>query len=109
VLLYRATRHNPPTEEDMSSDWDLGERPPEPYKPRDVASYKAVSTFDSLEKAAAKARNRNLGEYVAEIDAPDSVERKHSPESGHVELRDTTPAQLLGYLSGNVWRVDEVG
>jgi hypothetical protein len=103
VHLYRATRNNPPTEEDMKSHWDLGKRPP---RPRDEASYREVSVFDTLEAAARKARARRLGDYIARLEVPDEVAMTRSP-SGHVGLSGTNPAQLLGYVQ-HVRGVDEV-
>jgi len=104
VHLYRATRNNPPTEEDMKSHWDLGKRP---LHPRDEASYREVSVFDTLEAAARKARAFRLGAYIARLEVPDGVAMTRSPSSGHVGLAGTNPAQLLGYVQ-HVQGVDEV-
>jgi hypothetical protein len=62
VRLYRATKNNPPTDEDMMSYWDLGRRPPrtedDPRYEQDKAAYEEVSTFVTAEEAAAKAKAR---------------------------------------------------
>lgn len=58
MQLYRITRNDPPTVDDMKSHWDLGKRP---ARLRDEAAWKEVSVFDSAERAAAKVRARDLG------------------------------------------------
>jgi len=113
VLLYRVTHHNPPTLDDMKSYWDLGRRPPlvqltDGYKRDDERAYKGVSTFDTRERMAAKARALALGEFVAELDVPASVELAVNPRTGHTRLHGTTPEQLIGYVR-NVWQVDDAG
>ena len=104
MRLYRITRTDPPTEHDMQSHWDRGHRP---ARPQDEAAYKEVSVFVSAELAAAKARARNLGEYIAELDVPDGAPMTLNPGSGHVGLIGTTPGQLLDMVQ-NVQRVDGV-
>jgi len=104
VHLYRATRNDPPTEEDMKSHWDLGKRP---SLPRDEASYREVSVFDTPEAAARKARAYGLGDYIACLDVPDETAMTRSPSSGHVGLAGTNPAQLLGCVQ-DVQTVDEI-
>lgn len=104
MKLYRVTRNNPPVVDDMKSHWDLGKRP---AKERDEASYKEVSTFETPQAAAAKARARGLGMYIAELEVPESTVGSRTASSGHVGLAGTTPEQLLGYVQ-QVMRVDEV-
>ena len=108
MRLYRVTKSNPPTEEDMMSYWDLGRRPgrprDDPRYERDKAAYEEVSTFVTTEEAAAKARARNLGEYIAELEVPDDTQM--SVGGGHRGLIGTTPGQLLGMVR-NVRPVDE--
>jgi hypothetical protein len=50
--------------------WDLGKRPSDS---RSEAAYREVSAFDTPEAAATKARARNLGEYIAELEVPDET------------------------------------
>lgn len=108
MRLYRVTKSNPPTEEDMMSYWDLGKRPArredDPRYEGDRAAYEEVSTFVTAEEAAAKARARNLGDYIAELEVPD--ETPMSEKRGHRGLVGTTPSQLLGMVR-NVQGVDE--
>lgn len=104
MQLYRITKSNPPTQDDMKSHWDLGRRP---GRPSDEASYREVSVFDTREAAARKARALQLGEFIAELEVPDAVPRSYSAHSGHVGLRETTPEQLLGYVR-RVQRLDQV-
>lgn len=92
MRLYRATRSNPPTERDMLSHWDLGKRPSDP---RSEAAFKEVSTFDTLEAAARKARAARLGEYIAELEVPDATPHSYKQSTGHIGLQGTTPEQLL--------------
>lgn len=109
MRLYRVTKNDPPTEEDMMSYWDLGRRPArkadDPRYEEDKAAYEEVSTFVSAEEAAAKARARNLGDYIAELEVPDGAPM--SAVRGHRGLIGTTPDQLLGLVLG-VRRVDEL-
>jgi hypothetical protein len=72
---------------------------------RDKAAYEEVSVFATAEEAAAKARTRNLGDYIAELEVPD--ETPMSSKGGHRGLIATTPSQLLGMVR-NVQSVDEV-
>jgi len=88
----------------MKSHWDLGKRP---SQPRDEASYREVSVFDTIEAAVRKARARSLGDYIACLDVPDEVAMSRNPSSGHVGLAGTSPAQLLGYVQ-HVQAVDEI-
>ena len=89
----------------MMSYWDLYvERRPQGR--RDEAAWKEVSTFVTAELAASKARARNLGWYVAELEVPEDAVASRA-ESGHVGLSGLTPRQLLGMVQ-NVRRVDEV-
>jgi hypothetical protein len=56
-------------------------------------------------EAASKAKARNLGDYIAELEVPD--ETPMSVRGGHRGLIGTTPGQLLGVVR-NVQGVDEV-
>ena len=89
--------------------WDLGRRPARPEDdPRyegDRAAYEEVSTFVTAGEAAAKAKARNLGGYIAELEVPDDAPM--SAKGGHRGLIGTTPAQLLGMVQ-NVQGVEEV-
>ncbi len=93
----------------MMSYWELGRRPnrPEddPKYEGDRAAYEEVSVFATAEQAAAKARARNLGDYIAELEVPD--ETPMSGQGGHRGLIGTTPAQLLAMVQ-DVRAVDEV-
>ncbi len=71
----------------------------------DKAAYEEVSVFVTAEEAAAKARVRHLGDYIAELEVPD--ETPMSSKGGHRGLIGTTPGQLLGMVR-NVQSVDEV-
>lgn len=62
-----------------------------------VRLYQGVSTFETLEMAIEKAVEAELGDFVAELEVPDSVAR-NSNGRGHVDLEGTTPAQLLQYV-----------
>ncbi|MGI8449338.1 MAG: hypothetical protein ACR2MP_19600 [Streptosporangiaceae bacterium] len=79
----------------MRSHWDLGRRP---TNPSGEAAYREVSTFNTAEAAASKARLLGLGEFVAELEVPDTVVMKIKAATGHVGLSGTDPAQLLGYV-----------
>jgi hypothetical protein len=104
VRLYRVTKNDPPTEEDMMSYWDLYvERRPQGSG---EVSWKEVSTFVTAELAAAKARARNLGEYIAELEVPEDAIASRAP-SGHVGVSGLTPHQLLSMVQ-NIRRVDDV-
>lgn len=87
----------------MKSHWDLGKRP---VRKQDEASWKEVSTFETAAAAAAKARARNLGDYIAELEVPENAIGSRA-SSGHVGLRGTTPEQLLECVQGIV-RVADV-
>jgi hypothetical protein len=93
----------------MMSYWDLGRRPlrreGDPKYEGDKAAYEEVSVFATAEAAAAKARARNLGGYIAELEVPDDAPM--SSKGAHRGLIGTTPSQLLGMVR-NVHRVDEV-
>jgi len=106
MRIYRIIKNNPPTESDMLSHWDLGKRPV-PHTPRNEAAYKEISTFDTPEAAAAKARARDLGEYIAELDVPDETPYSYVASTGHAGLRGTTPGGLLACVQ-HVRRVDEI-
>jgi hypothetical protein len=103
VRLYRVTKNDPPTPDDMKSHWDVGKRP---SRKQDEDAYKEVSTFETAEAAAAKARARNLGDYIAELEVPDQAIRSRA-RSGHVGLYGMTPEELLGCIQ-SILRVDDV-
>lgn len=108
VLVYRVSGHNPPEEDDMKSQHQLGTVPRRPLRPEDEVAWREVSTFDTREKAAQMSCERKLGDYIVELEIPDEIERSQDPTTGHVGLRGTTPDQLLGCVR-NVWHRDEVG
>lgn len=89
------------------SYWDLGRRPEPPSGRSIEARLREVSTFATAELAVAKARARNLGEYIAELEVPEAAIASHAAESGHVGLSGLTPSQLLGMVQ-NVRHLDEV-
>jgi hypothetical protein len=104
VRLYRVTRNNPPTENDMKSAWDLGRRP---TRESGEALFRRVSTFSTAAAAASKAQLLGLGDFIAELEVPDTVAMTDPVPSGHLGLSGTTPTQLLGYVQ-NVRPVNEV-
>ena len=61
------------------------------------AAWKEVSVFDSAERAAAKARARDLGEFLAVLEVPDETPMSHGNQ-GHKGLIGTTPEELLAYV-----------
>jgi hypothetical protein len=94
----------------MKSHWELGRRPPQQgnqaaYR-RDVEAYQEVSTFETPQAAAEKARIRGLGEYIAELEVPQSAIGSRTPSSSHVGLKGLTPEQLLSSVL-SVVRVDD--
>jgi hypothetical protein len=105
VRLYRVTRNNPPTEDDMKSAWELGRRPSS-GRVQDEVKFKEVSVFSTPEAAAAKARARELGDYIAELEIPERLIGSRTPATGHYGLTGTTPGQLLGLVQ-NVQQVQE--
>ena len=97
MVLYRVVRANPPTTRDFRSPSDAGRAIPSPELER---TFRSVSTFITQE-AAAQANRRfrgRLGSFIARLEVPDTVAR--TQEGQHVDLHDTTPEQLLGYVSG---------
>ena len=103
MRLYRVTKNNPPIADDMKTHWDLyPER--RPVRSKDQAAWKEVSTFVTAELAARKARLHKLGEYIAELEVPDTAPM--TIKGGHVGLIGTTPDQLLGMVR-NVQPLDE--
>lgn len=87
----------------MKSHWDLGRRP---ARKQDEEAYKEVSTFETASAAAKKARARNLGSYIAELEVPDSAIGSRG-SSGHVGLQGMAPEQLLDCIQSIVL-VDDV-
>jgi len=85
-----------PGPNDFISYWDLGRRPRE-HRKNQIEGYKQVSTVETLEKALEYALQYDLGSHVAELEVPDSVDRKVSGR-GHVGLIGTTREQLIGYI-----------
>jgi hypothetical protein len=63
--------------------------------------------FETPEAAAQKASTRNLGDYIAELEVPESAIGSHNPLSGHMGLKETTPEQLLGCIQ-DIIRVEDV-
>lgn len=106
MLVYRVTKHDPPTEEDMLSAWELGRRP-DPLTPGSEAVFREVSTFNTPQAAALKAQAFGLGDYIATLDIPDTVTATVKETTGHVGLAGATPEELLGYVQ-NVQPVDDV-
>jgi hypothetical protein len=92
--LFRVIRRNPPTARDFESPLAKGRKPPGPEQEE---GYRAVSTFITLELARHKAIDLRLGDFVAELEVPAAVEQ-HPDAEGHVDLENTTPEQLLGYV-----------
>jgi len=90
----------------MKSHWDLGRRPANPT-PRDEEAYREVSTFNSAQAAAHKARARGLGDYIATLEVPDTVNKTIKESTGHVGLSGTAPDELLGYVQ-SVQTVEDV-
>ena len=103
MRVYWITKNDPPTEDDMKSHWDLGRRP---ASQRDEAVYKEVSVFETSEAAATKARARNLGEYIAELEVPDTMIGSRNPQTRHCGLTGTTPDQLLDLVQ-DVQQIDQ--
>lgn len=94
MRLYRAVRNDPPTEADFQSPWEQGRHPPKPQLER---AWKAVSTFRTFDKAVDKAIQYDLGDFIAELDVPDSVQKQVNA-TGHADLENATPGELLGYV-----------
>lgn len=94
--MFRVTKSNPATEADFISYWDTGRRPPR-RRPELERSFKAISCFDTLARACAKAMEYQLGEHVAELDVPESVAVVQS-HTGHIDLEKTTPGELMRYI-----------
>lgn len=92
----------------MMSYWDLGRRPArteaDPRYEGDRAAYEEVSVFVTAGEAAAKAKARNLGDFIAELEVPDDTPM--SAKGSHRGLIGTTPGQLLGMVQ-NVHGVEE--
>lgn len=95
--MFRAVKGNPPVRQDFECYWDQGGRPERRTSPAQIRTFKSVSTFDTLERARAKASALGLGRYIAELKLPDDVKRQIRA-TGHVDLEETTPEQLLGYV-----------
>ena len=73
----------------------------------------AVSTLDTLDLAARRARDLGLGDWIAELSVPDEVRAEvgqptppRRPRGRHVSLW-ATPSQLLSYVVG-VTAVEQV-
>lgn len=91
MRLFRAVRSNPPTKADFTSPWDAGRRPP---RPELEGKWRSVSTFVDFDKAVDKAAQFNLGDFIAALEVPDTVQKKVDP-TGHVDLINATPGELL--------------
>lgn len=94
MRLFRVVRTNPPTLDDFKSHAELGRRR---GRHSDERSWRAVSTFVSVELATEKARTYRLGTYLSELEVPDSIQQTQS-RTGHVDLEKTTPEELIGYV-----------
>lgn len=90
MRLYRVTRNDPPSLNDFQSAWDRGRRP---ARPSDERTFRAVSTFTSVDAAIRTAERFDLGEFIAELEVPDETSKTIRGE--HVSLHDLTPDQLL--------------
>ena len=83
MKVYRVTATNPPTIEDLKSNKEKGLTPRTP-EIRDPKIYEAVSTWETFEQAADKARAySSLGNYVAELDVADKWCYTGLPTVGH--------------------------
>lgn len=101
LRLYRIVRSNPPSWVDFLSNLvkDLPPRLPERLDPLDWAS---ISTFDSFDEAARRARRYNLGAFVAELAVPRESERlflRQTYGRGHYSVLGG-PLTLLNTVAG---------
>jgi hypothetical protein len=98
-VFYRVLRTNPPTRDDFKSYLALG-RPPGPNPtPRRLRAWAGVSVYDTAAVAHAKARDYNLGSFVAELHIPEDapVQAEGPGQSGHVNLY-AEPDELLRFV-----------
>lgn len=106
--LYRVCRRNPPSPEDLMSHEAQGKQPPRNAPPEVLESWERVSTLTTKGLAREIADEARLGEWVATLEVPESVEvkvgRPRRSPGRHVDLIGTTPEQLRGYIS----RVDRI-
>lgn len=96
MRVFRVTKSNPATEADFISAWDAGRRPPR-RRPDLERSFRAISCFDTLARARAKAVEYHLGEHVAELEIPKSIPFIQN-QTGHVDLEKTSSADLVRYI-----------
>ncbi|HEV8636530.1 MAG TPA: hypothetical protein VG370_20110 [Chloroflexota bacterium] len=86
--FFRIT-HRPPTVEDFQSNREKG-RDPMPTEIADPWEYAGISTFDSFDGAARKAREvgGRFGWYVTRIGVPEGAGAtgRCSPRTGHCTL-----------------------
>lgn len=94
--LFRNVRSDPPQVADFRSQWDKGWRP-KSRSPSEVLSFKAISVWERLDLARQRGVELNLGDFVAELEVPDSIKRRHDT-TGHVDLYGTIPQQVRGWV-----------
>jgi hypothetical protein len=96
TVLFRVCKNNPPTLWDFKSLTQRGRTPPSIEEEND---YNGVSVLESIELARELASLTTLGDHIAELEVPDSI-RRISDGSGHVDLMDTLPEQLMDCVIG---------
>jgi hypothetical protein len=105
LTLYRIVRSNPPNLLDFTSDEALGKKPRRPQR-EDPRLYRGISTWDSVETAANRAREYHLGEFIAQlaISTEDAVVIAQTRGSGHYSV-EAAPEVLLDLVQA-VFRVE---
>jgi hypothetical protein len=103
MRLYRIVASDPPTEEDFLSHEAKGKPLPHGADAALIRAWRGVSTFTTLEYAAATARatKGRFGYLVAELEVPDSAEADFGadrPLGRHVDLFGVTPQQLMAWV-----------
>jgi hypothetical protein len=96
MRLFHILKENPPGALDYLSYEAQGKVPPKRASEELKRSWRAVSTVTTLETAWEYAAVYDLGEFVAELEVPDHVQR-YSDRPWHVLLENTTPAELDSY------------
>ncbi len=83
--FYRATRSNPPTLRDVSSNEALGIPQADSESDED---YRAISTYTKARKCAQQAQRFGLGGYIAELTIPGDgpIMIGHRSKNGHCNL-----------------------
>ena len=66
---------------------------------KQAKNLKGVSSYTTFDKAAASAVANGLGNWIAELEISDEVEKDISP-SGHTNIFGLTPEQLLSNVVG---------